>query len=90
MTRSNQDRQPRRAVIIGAGFGGLSAAVDLKGPPFQVTLIDQHHYHLFPLLLIRSQPPQLPPAEIARFSQPPRCRRPISLGFRNRLAVALH
>ncbi len=55
----------RRVVIIGAGFGGLSAAVDLKGPPFQVTLIDQHNYHLFQPLLYQVATAALSPADIA-------------------------
>jgi NADH dehydrogenase len=56
---------PRRVVIIGAGFGGLSAAVGLKGPEFQVTLIDQHNYHLFQPLLYQVATAALSPADIA-------------------------
>ena len=40
-----------RIVIVGAGFGGLSAAKALAGKPFDVTVIDQHNYHLFQPLL---------------------------------------
>ena len=64
MTNSDQDRQPRRVVIIGAGFGGLSAAVAWR-PPFQVTLIDQHNYHLFQPLLYQVATAGLSPADIA-------------------------
>src|SRR6516164_6276312 len=57
--------RPRRVVIIGAGFGGLSAAVGLKTPEFQVTLIDQHNYHLFQPLLYQVATAGLSPADIA-------------------------
>jgi NADH:ubiquinone reductase (H+-translocating) len=56
---------PRRVVIIGAGFGGLSAAVGLKAPEFQVTMIDQHNYHLFQPLLYQVATAALSPADIA-------------------------
>jgi NADH:ubiquinone reductase (H+-translocating) len=59
------NNSPRRVVIIGAGFGGLSAAVGLKAPEFQVTLIDQHNYHLFQPLLYQVATAALSPADIA-------------------------
>ena len=34
-------------VIVGGGFGGLSAARALRGAPVSVTLIDKRNYHLF-------------------------------------------
>src|SRR3954468_10154144 len=34
-------------IIIGGGFGGLSAARALRGAPLRVTLIDKRNYHLF-------------------------------------------
>jgi NADH dehydrogenase len=34
-------------VIVGGGFGGLSAASALLGAPVSVTLIDKRNYHLF-------------------------------------------
>ena len=40
-----------RVVIIGGGFGGLSAARALARAPVDVTLIDRHNYHLFQPLL---------------------------------------
>ncbi|MGA8413573.1 MAG: NAD(P)/FAD-dependent oxidoreductase, partial [Xanthobacteraceae bacterium] len=58
-------KNSRRVVIIGAGFGGLSAAVALKAPEFQVTLIDQHNYHLFQPLLYQVATAALSPADIA-------------------------
>ena len=54
-----------RVVIIGAGFGGLSAAKALAGAPFDVTVIDQHNYHLFQPLLYQVATAGLSPADIA-------------------------
>src|SRR3954452_10985092 len=54
-----------RVVIVGAGFGGLTAAKALKGEPFDVTVIDQHNYHLFQPLLYQVATAGLSPAEIA-------------------------
>jgi NADH dehydrogenase FAD-containing subunit len=34
-------------VIVGGGFGGLSAASALRSAPVSVTLIDKRNYHLF-------------------------------------------
>jgi NADH dehydrogenase len=41
----------KRVIIIGAGFGGLSAARKLAGKNVEVVLIDRHNYHLFQPLL---------------------------------------
>ena len=54
-----------RIVIVGAGFGGLSAAKALAGKPFDVTVIDRHNYHLFQPLLYQVATASLSPAEIA-------------------------
>jgi NADH dehydrogenase len=54
-----------RVVIVGAGFGGLSAAKALAGSAFDVTIIDQHNYHLFQPLLYQVATAGLSPAEIA-------------------------
>ncbi len=58
------NRRPR-VVIIGAGFGGLSAAKALARSPFDVTLIDRHNYHLFQPLLYQVATAGLSPADIA-------------------------
>ena len=36
-----------RVVIVGGGFGGLSAASALRNAQVSVTLIDKRNYHLF-------------------------------------------
>ena len=54
-----------RVVIVGAGFGGLSAAKALAGSAFDVTVIDRHNYHLFQPLLYQVATAGLSPAEIA-------------------------
>ncbi|MFL4978934.1 MAG: NAD(P)/FAD-dependent oxidoreductase [Xanthobacteraceae bacterium] len=52
-------------VIIGAGFGGLSAAKRLAKAPFDVTVVDRHNYHLFQPLLYQVATAGLSPADIA-------------------------
>jgi NADH dehydrogenase len=54
-----------RVVILGAGFGGLSAAKALANSPFEVTIVDQHNYHLFQPLLYQVATAGLSPADIA-------------------------
>lgn len=36
-----------RVVVVGGGFGGLSAVRALRHAPVSVTLIDKRNYHLF-------------------------------------------
>ncbi len=52
-------------VIIGGGFGGLSAARALDGAPVRVTLLDHHNYHLFQPLLYQVATAGLSPGDIA-------------------------
>ncbi|WP_419912992.1 NAD(P)/FAD-dependent oxidoreductase [Hoeflea sp.] len=52
-------------VIVGAGFGGLSAARELAKAPVNVTIIDQQNHHLFQPLLYQVATASLTPAEIA-------------------------
>jgi NADH dehydrogenase FAD-containing subunit len=52
-------------VIIGGGFGGLSAARALARAPVDVTLIDRHNYHLFQPLLYQVATSALAPNTIA-------------------------
>jgi NADH dehydrogenase len=57
-------RRPR-IVIIGAGFGGPSAAVRLGRADADVTVIDRRNYHLFQPLLYQVATAALSPADIA-------------------------
>ena len=52
-------------VIVGAGFGGLSAAAALVRVDCDVTVIDRHNYHLFQPLLYQVATAGLPPSDIA-------------------------
>ncbi len=52
-------------MIVGAGFGGLSAATKLKHVPVDVTVIDRRNYHLFQPLLYQVATAGLSPANIA-------------------------
>jgi NADH:ubiquinone reductase (H+-translocating) len=54
-----------QVVIVGAGFGGLFAAQALADAPVDVTVIDQHNYHLFQPLLYQVATAGLSPADIA-------------------------
>jgi NADH dehydrogenase len=54
-----------RIVIVGAGFGGLSAAHGLAGADADVTVIDRRNYHLFQPLLYQVATAGLSPAQIA-------------------------
>jgi len=55
----------RKVVIIGGGFGGLSAAQHLNSNLVDVTLIDRRNYHLFQPLLYQVATGSLSPGEIA-------------------------
>lgn len=54
-----------RVVIIGGGFGGLSAAQALQGADVEITLIDRRNHHLFQPLLYQVATTALSPSEIA-------------------------
>ncbi|MEC5388001.1 NAD(P)/FAD-dependent oxidoreductase [Uliginosibacterium sp. H3] len=54
-----------RVIIIGAGFGGLSAAKALADAAVDITLIDQRNHHLFQPLLYQVATASLSPADIA-------------------------
>jgi NADH dehydrogenase FAD-containing subunit len=64
MVSTNALQNPR-VVIIGAGFGGLSAAKRLAESHCRITLIDRHNYHLFQPLLYQVATAALSPADIA-------------------------
>ena len=64
---SKDANRPRhRVVIVGAGFGGLNAALRLAGRrEIDLTLIDAHNHHLFQPLLYQVATAALSPADIA-------------------------
>ncbi len=57
--------RPHQVVIVGAGFGGLAAAVGLAGVPVEITVIDQRNHHLFQPLLYQVGTATLATSEIA-------------------------
>jgi len=56
---------PPRVVIVGAGFGGLSAAQTLGRAKARITVIDRKNYHTFQPLLYQVATAGLSPGEIA-------------------------
>jgi len=58
------DSRPH-VVIIGGGFGGLTAAQSLKHAPVRVTLVDKSNHHVFQPLLYQVATAGLSPSEIA-------------------------
>src|ERR1700747_1542100 len=57
--------KPWKVVIVGGGFGGLSAAQRLTSDLLDVTLIDRRNYHLFQPLLYQVATGSLSPGEIS-------------------------
>ncbi|MDT2021789.1 NAD(P)/FAD-dependent oxidoreductase [Methylocella sp. CPCC 101449] len=55
-----------RVVIVGGGFGGLTAAKALRKLPVDVILIDRRNYHLFQPLLYQVATAALSPGQIAQ------------------------
>ena len=62
-TQKNPSRP--HVVIIGAGFGGLRTAQNLKSVRAQLTIIDGSNHHLFQPLLYQVATAGLSPADIA-------------------------
>ena len=60
----NASQRPK-IVIIGAGFGGISAAKALKNAPVDITVVDRRNYHLFQPLLYQVATADLSPADVA-------------------------
>jgi NADH dehydrogenase len=54
-----------RVVIVGAGFGGLRAALRLARSPLRITLIDRKNHHTFQPLLYQVATAGISPGEIA-------------------------
>lgn len=60
----SSEKRPR-VVIVGAGFGGLSALKVLSNQPVDVLLVDRNNYHTFLALLYQVATAELEPAQIA-------------------------
>ena len=56
---------PPHVIIVGGGFGGLSAARVFRGQPVRVTLLDRRNHHLFQPLLYQVATATLSPGDIA-------------------------
>jgi NADH dehydrogenase len=54
-----------RIIVVGAGFGGLTAAKRLARIDADITLIDRRNYHLFQPLLYQVATADLSPADVA-------------------------
>jgi len=62
----SEQKNQVRIGIVGAGFGGLTAALTLsKSPNIQIDLIDRKNHHLFQPLLYQVAMAGLNPADIA-------------------------
>lgn len=59
------NKQKPRVVIVGAGFGGLTAAGRIARLPVQVTVVDRKNHHTFQPLLYQVATAGLSPGEIA-------------------------
>jgi len=59
------EKRVPHVIIIGAGFGGLTAAKSLKHAPVRVTIVDRTNHHLFQPLLYQVAMAGLSPADIA-------------------------
>jgi len=55
----------KHIVIVGGGFGGISAAKILKKAPVDITIIDRTNHHLFQPLLYQVATAALSPGDIA-------------------------
>jgi NADH dehydrogenase len=61
----SQASQRPHIVIVGGGFGGLSAARALGRAPARISLVDRQNHHLFQPLLYQVAMAGLSPADIA-------------------------
>ncbi|MDX1638735.1 MAG: FAD-dependent oxidoreductase, partial [Balneolaceae bacterium] len=55
----------KKVIIIGGGFGGISAAKILRDSDLDVTIIDKSNHHLFQPLLYQVATAALSPGDIA-------------------------
>jgi NADH dehydrogenase len=65
LAKTAQMDNTKHVVIIGGGFGGLTAAQSLRKAPVRITLVDARNHHLFQPLLYQVAMAGLSPADIA-------------------------
>src|SRR3984885_2120784 len=65
-TAARSDKVRKRIVILGGGFGGINAAMEMAKLPVDITLVDRKNYHLFQPLLYQVALAVLSPADIAQ------------------------
>ncbi len=58
--------RPPRVLVLGGGFGGLTAAKALAKAPVEIVLVDRTNHHTFQPLLYQVATAGLSPAEIAQ------------------------
>jgi NADH dehydrogenase len=63
---TRNDARRNRVVILGGGFAGINAAMDLAKLAVDVTIVDRKNYHLFQPLLYQVALAVLSPADIAQ------------------------
>jgi len=54
-----------RVVVVGGGFGGLQAALELRGAPVEVTALDRRNFCLFQPLTYQVATGALSAGEVA-------------------------
>ena len=67
---------PKRVVVLGGGFAGLTFCKALRHPRFQITLIDRQNHHLFQPLLYQVATGALAAPDIAQPLRSILARRP--------------
>ena len=60
------DHSPKRVLVLGAGFGGLTFCQELSAPSAEVTVVDRQNHHLFQPLLYQVATAGLSAPEIAQ------------------------
>ena len=65
-TAARSDKVRKRVVILGGGFGGINAAMEMAKLPVDITMVDRKNYHLFQPLLYQVALAVLSPADIAQ------------------------
>jgi NADH:ubiquinone reductase (H+-translocating) len=62
---TNKFKENPKVVIVGAGFGGINTAQNLRRLDVKLLMIDRHNYHLFQPLLYQVATAGVAPSDIA-------------------------